>query len=184
MSNDNILIADSKDFSTWRMINDTIMGGSSEGICKLTSAGLSLEGTLIEANGGFVSCCSPFFAPPLDFTRFRGIQINIDGQGRTLKIAIACEGDFSRLTQFFSTGIRWVAEIETNKFGTTVTQIPFETFLPTIRAKPVRFPLKFKSSSITQIQLLHSRFGTDGELNQGFNPGPFSILLRSISAYS
>jgi len=184
MSIDNILIADSKDFSTWRMINDTIMGGSSEGRCKVTSAGLSLEGTLIEENGGFVSCCSPLFAPPLDFTRFRGIQINIDGQGRTLKIAIACEGNFSRFTQFFSTGIRWVAEIETNKFGTTVSQIPFETFLPTIRAKPVGFPLKFKSSSITQVQLLHSRFGTDGEINPGFKPGPFSILLRSISAYS
>ena len=40
MSNDSILIAESKDFSTWRMINDTIMGGSSEGICKLTFAGL------------------------------------------------------------------------------------------------------------------------------------------------
>ena len=184
MSNDHILIANSKDFSKWRMINDTIMGGSSEGICKLTSAGLSLEGTLIEANGGFVSCCSPLFAPPLDLTRFRGIQINIDGQGRTLKIAIACEGNFSRLTQFFSTGIRWVAEIETNKFGTTVSQIPFEACSPTIRAKPIGFPLKLKASSITQVQLLHSRFGTDGGINPGFKPGPFSILLRSISAYS
>ena len=184
MPNDHILVAKSEDFSKWKMINDTIMGGSSDGKCSVTSLGLSLEGTLIEENGGFVSCCSPLFAPPLDLSGFRGIQLNVDGQGRTLKIAIACDGNISRLTQFFSTGIRWVAEIETNKFGTTVTQIPFETFLPTIRAKPVRFPLKFKSSSITQIQLLHSRFGTDGELNQGFKPGPFSILLRSISAYS
>ena len=121
MSIHNILIADSKDFSMWRMINDTIMGGSSQGRCKVTSAGLSLEGTLIEANGCFVSCCSPLFVPPLDFTRFCGIQINIDGQGRTLKIAIACEGNFSRFTQFFSTGIRWVAEMETKKLGTTVS---------------------------------------------------------------
>ena len=133
MSIYNIVIADSKDFSMWRMINDTIMGGSSEGICKVTSAGLSLEGILIEENGGFVSCCSPLFAPPLDLSGSRGIQINIDGQGRTLKIAIACEGNFSRFTQFFSTGIRWVAEIETD----TLFSLSFISLgIPTINFSP------------------------------------------------
>ena len=184
MSNSYFSIGDSDDFVNWRTINDTIMGGSSEAKCRVTPSGLFLEGNLIEENGGFVSCCSPSFSPPLDLSGFRGIQTNIDGQGRTLKIAIGCEGNFNRLTQFFSVGLRWVAEIETKKLGTTISQIPFETFSPTIRAKPIGFPLKFSYGSITQVQLLHSRFGTDGGLNLGFYPGPFSILLRSISAYS
>ncbi len=184
MSKSHCLIADSRDFLNWRTINDTIMGGASEAKCKVTSDGLSFVGNLIEENGGFVSCCSPLFSPPLDLSDFRGIQINIDGQGRTLKIAIGCEGNLQRFTQFFSAGIRWVAEIETKKLETTICEIPFEIFSPTIRAKPIGLPLSFKSSSITQIQLLHSRFGTDGGKNLGFKPGPFSILLHSISAYS
>ena len=64
-----------------------------------------------------------------------------------------------------------------------VSSIPFKDFRPTIRAKPVPIPLKFNSKSISQLQLLYSKFGTAGDLNIGFQAGTYQILLRSISAY-
>ncbi|KGG15163.1 MULTISPECIES: CIA30 family protein [unclassified Prochlorococcus] len=184
MSTENFSITSFDDFKNWNTINDTIMGGSSQAVCKLTPIGLSLEGNLIEENGGFVSCRSPLISPPLDISHYLGLQIDVDGQGRTLKIALLCSDSFSRLTEFISGRVRWVAEVETDNLGTTNVQVPFSAFSPTIRARQLPFPLQFKPHCITQFQLLHSRFGTNGNLNQGFSPGPFRILLRSISAYS
>ena len=51
----------SNDFNEWFSLNDTIMGGSSEAVCKTSSKGLSLEGVVVEEKGGFVSCKSPVF---------------------------------------------------------------------------------------------------------------------------
>ena len=70
------------------------------------------------------------------------------------------------------------------KTGITTAKIPFDSFQPTIRANEIKLPLKFDRSSIVQLQLLYSKFGISGKLNNGFNEGDFRILLHSISAYS
>ncbi|AAP99889.1 MULTISPECIES: CIA30 family protein [Prochlorococcus] len=181
---DALLIASSDEFSNWMTINDTIMGGSSTAVCQVTSKGLSLEGDLIEENGGFVSCRSPALSPPLDLSAFLGIQLDVEGQGRTLKFAISCGDGFTRVTDYLSGGLRWVAEFKTLKSGITQAKIPFDSFKPTIRARPVRLPIKFSANSISQFQLLHSKFGADGNSNLGFRAGKFLILIHSISAYS
>ncbi len=74
-----------------------------------------------------------------------------------------------------------MAEVPTSSSGTTVVKIPFASLKPTVRAKPVKFPLRFDSSAVTQFQLLHSKFGKPGEMNTGFRTGTIKILLRSIS---
>ena len=114
---------------------------------------------------------------------FHGIQLDVDGEGRTLKFAISCGDGFNRFSKFVGGGVRWVAEVQTNKLGITAVKIPFKDFQPTIRAKPIPLPLKFSTSSIIQLQLLCSKFGTTGNLNSDFKAGPFHILLCSISAY-
>ncbi len=177
------LFASSNEFKDWITINDTIMGGSSKATCKSQSLGLYFEGDLIEENGGFVSCRSPLLENPLDLSSFSGIQIEVDGQGRTLKFAVACGDPLTKFSQSFSGGVKWVAEVCTKDSGTTSVRIPFEQFESSIRAKPIALPLKFSSNSIVQFQLLYSKFGIAGKLNSDFRPGPFSIMLRSISAY-
>ncbi len=181
--NSNLLITSSANFLNWRTINDTIMGGSSQAFCNPNPSGLCLEGKLIEKDGGFVSCISPSFSSPLDLSSYRGIQIDIEGQGRTLKFAISCADNISRFTEFFYRGLKWVVELKTNLSGITSIKIPFETFQPNIRAKPILLPLTFSSSSITQFQLLCSKFGVSGNINPEFREGPFRIVLHSISAY-
>ena len=183
MSNKLILFGP-EDFLNWRTINDTIMGGSSQAKCISNSNGLCLEGSLIEENGGFVSCRSPLISPPLDLSTFIGFEIDIEGQGLTLKIAISNGDGLTRFSDFVSGGIRWVAEFKTNEKGNTLVRIPFDALEPTIRAKPIRIPVKFTSRSVQQFQLLYSKFGTAGKLNTECRFGSFRILIRSINGYS
>ncbi len=183
MTSNNLLISYSEEFKSWITINDTIMGGSSQATCESESAGLLLKGNVIEENGGFISCRSPLRSTPLDLSSFTGIQIEVDGQGRTLKFAITCRDPLTSFSKSFSGGVKWVSEFCTKEQGTTLVQIPFDDFEPSIRAKPIFIPMKFAFNSIVQFQLLYSKFGIAGKLNSEFKPGPFSILLRSISAY-
>ena len=186
MSELSKVVADS-DFDEWFSLNDTVMGGSSEAICKVSSKGLSLEGFLVEDKGGFVSCKSPIFRPPLNLSSYEGFELKIDGKGRTLKFGVSCKYGIFGLKEFFLDkspgGLRWVAEIDTKKFGTTNIRVPFKNLEPTVLAKKISTPIKFKSNSISQFQLLHSKFGRPGELNPGFKPGKINILFKSISVY-
>ena len=180
-------IVSSSDFNDWVSLNDTVMGGSSKAVCKTSSKGLSLEGVVVEEKGGFVSCKSPVFSPFLDFSNYEGFELKIEGKGRTLKFGVSCKYGFFGLREFFLDkspgGLRWVAEIKTKRFGTTTVKVPFENLEPTVLAKKITLPIKFKSTSISQFQLLHSKFGKPGELNPGFKPGKISFLLQSISVY-
>ena len=78
-------------FSDWESLNDTIMGGSSHATCHSSEKGLFLEGNLVEEGGGFVSCRSPIFDQPFDLSKYSGLILDVEGEGRTLKFAIACE---------------------------------------------------------------------------------------------
>ena len=69
------------------------------------------------------------------------------------------------------------------KKGLTVFRLPFDSFEPSLRAKPINLPLKFDSSCISQFQILHSKFGRPGKMNPIFMPGTFKILVKSINAY-
>ena len=171
------------DFSNWSTLNDTIMGGSSQAICKMNPNGLLFEGNLVEEGGGFASCRSAVFAKPLNLSKFQGIEIEIEGEGRTLKISISCAKlnlDFSR---FFYPRLKWIAPLNTNEKGISKIKIPFNKLIPVVRAKPLNVPFKFNSSCINQFQLLHSKFGPPGQFNSNFVSGSFKIVIRSIKAY-
>lgn len=173
------------DFNSWSSLNDTIMGGSSQAVCRLTPDGLILEGEVVEEDGGFVSCRSPLLSPPLDLSSYRALQVEVDGEGRTLKLALGSRNGLFGLTERFYDGLRWVAQLPTNTSGITSIEIPFSSLKPAILAKPLPNPMRlirFDASRISQLQVLHSKFGSPGELNPGFRPGPIRILLRSIKA--
>ena len=180
-------VVSSSDFDDWFSLNDTIMGGSSKAVCKVSSKGLSLEGVVVEEKGGFVSCKSPIFSPNLNLSDFQGFELKIEGKGRTLKFGVSCKYGILSLREFFLDkspgGIRWVSEINTKRFGLTIIKVPFESLQPTVLAKKISLPIKFKPQAISQFQLLHSKFGKPGELNPGFKPGKISFLLQSIGVY-
>tara|TARA_B100001029_G_scaffold7722_1_gene5413 strand:- start:432 stop:1007 length:576 start_codon:yes stop_codon:yes gene_type:complete len=172
------------EFSDWSSLNDTIMGGSSRANCRSSDKGLYLEGNLVEEGGGFVSCRSPVFEKPFNLSNYSGLILDVAGEGRTLKFAIACEKIPLSLSNLLKGDIRWVASMPTQKDGLSRIKIPFENLEPARRAKPVRLPLRFDPTCINRFQLLHSKFGQPGKMNSGFFPGPIKILIKSISAYS
>ena len=170
-----------KEFDGWKTLNDTVMGGSSSAVCEMSNSGLLLKGNIVEQAGGFVSCRSSIYKPVLNVAEYESFELNVDGQGRTFKFAVACEDDLLGLTEFIPGGLRWIKSFPTKKFGTTNIQIPFISLKPSVRANKVRFPFKFKPSKIKRLQLLHSKFGDDGLLNNEFKPGPIKVLIKSIS---
>ena len=180
-------VVSSSDFDDWFSLNDTVMGGASNSVCKSSSKGLSLEGVLVEEKGGFVSCKSPKFSPLLNFSNYQGFELKIDGRGRTLKFGVSCKYGILGFKEYLLDrspgGLRWVAEIETKRFGTTIIKVPFDSLEPTVLAKKISFPIKFRSNAISQFQLLHSKFGKPGELNTSFKPGKINFLFKSISVY-
>jgi len=157
------------------------MGGSSSAFCEISNSGLILKGNIVATAGGFGSCRSSIYKPSLNVSEYSSFELNIDGQGRTFKFAVACEDAFLGLTEFIPGGLRWIKSFPTKKFGTTNVHIPFSDLNPSVRANKVRFPFKFKPSKIRRLQLLHSKFGDDGLFNNEFKQGSIKVLIKSIS---
>ena len=175
-------IASADGFTGWQALNDTIMGGRSTGGVQATSAGLLLEAFVEPEGGGFVSCRSPVFDPPLDLSAYGALKLELDGDGRRYKLAVACRDGVAGLTELIPGGLRWVAEFSTRPGGTSTVVIPFNRLTPSVRATPVGLPLRFDSAGITRLQILHSKFGDTGGRNPGFRPGDLRLLIRSIEA--
>ena len=171
------------EFSDWKSLNDTIMGGSSLAKCRSSEKGLFLEGNLVEEGGGFVSCRSPIFDKPFNLSKYSGLILDVEGEGRTLKFAITCEKKPLSLSNLLKGDIRWVASIPTKKKGASRIKIPFNDLEPARRAKPVLLPLSFDPTCINRFQVLHSKFGQPGKMNSGFFAGPIKVLIKCISAY-
>ena len=172
------------EFSDWKSLNDTIMGGSCRANCRSSKKGLLLEGNLVEEGGGFVSCRSPIFEKPFDLSKFSGLILDIEGEGRTLKFAVACEKKSLSISNLLNSDIRWVAALPTKQHGVSRIKVPFKNLEPARRAKPVRLPLRFDPTCINRFQLLYSKFGQPGKMNAEFFAGPIKVLIKSISAYS
>ncbi|SBO42318.1 CIA30 family protein [Cyanobium sp. NIES-981] len=178
-----IPIASADGFSGWHALNDTIMGGRSQGDCAVGPAGLRFQGELVAEGGGFVSCRSPLFSPPLDLSGSEGLEIDLEGHGRRFKLAVGCADGVGGLTELIPGGLRWVAEFGTEASGFSQVRLPFASLRPSVRARPVGLPLRFDAGRVNRLQLLHSRFGDDGTPNAGFRPGAISFLLQAIRAY-
>ncbi len=177
-----LLVVSGDGFSGWLALNDTIMGGRSSGVCRSGPRGLVLEAEVVEAGGGFVSCRSPLFSPPLDLGAYRVLQLDLRGDGRRYKLAVACADGVAGLTELIPGGLRWVAEFETNPEGVTRVEIPFTQLRASVRARPLNLPLRFDPRRITRLQVLHSRFGEDGQPNPGFRAGALRLEIHAIQA--
>ena len=174
-------------FAGWLALNDTIMGGRSSGSCRCGPFGLDFDGQVVSEGGGFVSVRSPLFSPPLDLSAHSALELELAGEGRSFKLAVACADGVAGLTELIPGGLRWVRQFATESEGFCRVRLPFASLTPSLRAQPIDslplgLPLRFDPSHITRLQLLHSRFGDDGSPNPGYRPGPIHLVIRSIDA--
>ncbi|QNJ08819.1 NADH:ubiquinone oxidoreductase complex I intermediate-associated CIA30-like protein [Synechococcus sp. Minos11] len=177
-----ILIAAGDGFSGWASLNDTIMGGRSSGECVVNSDGLLMQAEVVAEGGGFVSCRSPVWQPPLDLSSATALRLRLQGDGRRYKLAVAVSDLAGRLGDLVPGGLRWVEDFDTQPSGISEVVIPFSDLKPVVRAKPVGFPLRFEAAKVSRLQILHSRFADDGESNPGFRAGPLRLQVLSIEA--
>jgi hypothetical protein len=179
---DALLIVAGSGFGGWSTLNDTIMGGRSSGTCSAGPEGLLMQSEVVEKGGGFVSCRSPEFVPPLDLSDYRALALDLDGDGRRYKLAVACADLVTGAAELIPGGLRWVAEFDTQTSGTTRIELPFQRLTPSVRARPLGLPLRFDPRRIRRLQILHSKFNDSGGLNPGFRPGSLRLLIRRIEA--
>ena len=176
----NIAIADG--FSGWQSLNDTVMGGRSQGSCSVSSSGLLMEANVVEEGGGFISCRSPRWQPPLDLSEASALALELEGDGRRYKLAVALADLAGQLGEMIPGGLRWVSDFNTADSGSTRVVIPFQDLKPVLRAKPISLPLRFDPAQVSRLQILHSRFADDGGKNPGFRTGPLRLEIKRIEA--
>jgi len=186
-SDPDLLLVSGAGFSGWHALNDTVMGGRSSGDCRCGPEGLVFDGQVVAEGGGFISVRSPLFSPPLDLSCYGALALELAGEGRRYKLAIACADGLAGLTELIPGGLRWVHEFATAAEGFCRVRIGFDQLTPSLRAKPLQglplgLPLRFDPGRIIRLQLLHSRFDDAGGVNTGFRPGHLHLALQAIWA--
>lgn len=161
---------------TWGALDDVVMGGVSQSNMRFEDNTAIFSGNVSTANsGGFASVRTRNFAPPLNLSRFAGLELRVKGDGQRYKFLLRCEERWD--------GIAYSYSFDTTPDGWMAVRIPFADLIPVFRAKTVRNMGAFNAQQITAMQLMLSKFEYDGALNPHFAPGSFHIAIESIAAY-
>ena len=111
---------------SWRVTNDTVMGGVSKGELSWTEGVLVFTGELSLANnGGFASIRSPQIDPQraVNWARRTGPNVKVDGDGRTWTVELRTDDN---------TG-GWIKSFPTSPDGLTDVELPWASFRPVTR---------------------------------------------------
>ncbi|NJL84328.1 MAG: NADH:ubiquinone oxidoreductase [Chloroflexaceae bacterium] len=161
----------------WGAVDDVVMGGVSASSLRLVENKAIFSGVVsTENNGGFASVRTRNFEPPLDLSDYPGIQLRIKGDGKRYKFILRDESRWDGIAYSYS------FDAIANEWLTV--QIPFGEFIPVFRAKSLSDANPLNTRQIQAMQLMHSKFEYDRQLNPTFEPGAFSLEIGSISAYN
>ncbi|KAL4859726.1 putative complex I intermediate-associated protein 30 [Chlorella vulgaris] len=160
--------------TSWGSLDDVVMGGaSSSGFFVQQGAGEDggpagvFAGNITSANnGGFASVRTRNLDPPLDLQAYAGLELRIKGDGQRYKLIIRCDPGWDSVghTLSFPTQPGW-----------QTVRLSFSEFLPVFRAKTMRNADPINPQSIYSIQLMLSKFESDGALNDTFREGSFEL---------
>ncbi|MEM0963539.1 MAG: CIA30 family protein [Bacteroidota bacterium] len=124
---------DSDSPARWRVVNDGVMGGLSQGFAEITSGTLSFTGELVTRGGGFTSVRTQ---RAVDLSGYDGLELRVRGGGRTFEVEVD-DGtrrgwrEVSRRAAFPTTG-EWqtvrvpFSALETSVFGQPVRARPLD----------------------------------------------------------
>lgn len=149
----------------WYVVNDSVMGGQSEGDFEQGHGELIFTGRTNRKGGGFSSIrTSP---EELDPSKHSGVQLHVQGDGR-------------RYTWRLTTAALWRgrqvsywADFDTQKSAWITVNIPFSSFIPRFRGYQLDGPA-LDPEKITGMGLM---------IYDNLD-GPFALHLESVKAYS
>lgn len=131
----------------WRVVNDGVMGGLSQGQMQVSEEGVLLfRGNLsLENNGGFSSIRTG--SVPLDLGKDTGVVLRVKGDGRTYQMRFYTDATFRGRSVSFS------AEFATTKDEWVEVKVPFSTFKGSFRG--MKLPNEaFDPSKISSMGIL------------------------------
>lgn len=151
----------------WRITDDRVMGGRSQGQFEITDQGImKFSGDLsLENNGGFSSVRSGEL--DLDLSESAGLLLKVKGDGRTYQMRLGTEARYRSWDVSFS------AEFQTERNKWINVRIPFSAFKAGFRGRSLG-NVKFDPSKVR-------RFGI---LLGDKKPGSFELEIDSISTYN
>ncbi|MGL5034428.1 MAG: CIA30 family protein [Microcystaceae cyanobacterium] len=160
----------------WGAVDDVVMGGVSQSQIQFVAGRAIFSGLVSTANnGGFASVRNRNFSEPLNLTDYDGLELSIQGDGKRYKFISRCEGKWD--------GVSYCYSFDTFNNRPQTIRIPFNQLIPVFRAKTVSEMGQFDPSCLYSVQLMHSKFEYDGELNPTFSPGLFHLEILGLQAY-
>ncbi len=152
-----------KETGYWRIINDGVMGGLSQGQIQWNESANTLKWTgkvSLENNGGFASIRT--MARRFDEGTFEKIVLRVKGDGKSYKFRMRPSGNFD--------GIAYSLDFETIKNEWKVITLLVQDFEPTFRGRIYPEYGKIKTEDLQQL----------GFLIAGKQAGAFSLEVDWI----
>lgn len=163
--------------SAWGTLDDVVMGGVSQSGLSLSGQGEAVFSGVVsvENSGGFASVRTKNFEPPFNFSGWQGMRLHVKGDGQRYKFILRNSDGWDSPAYIYG--------FDTQPEDWLFVDVPFEEMVPTFRAKSMPDAPAFDPAQVHSFQLMLSKFEYDRALNPQFEPGPFSLRIRSISAY-
>lgn len=162
------------------IVNDTVMGGRSDGRVSVTDKGARFEGNVTKRGGG--GFASVRFSP-VDATSLQRLLSTANGVNFEVRHLNGCRAwKFQFLEGYDS--ITWQADFTAQGTG-DVQRIPFSRFVPTWRGMPRGQPGLTLSAlqSITSFGFMLSFLSAGGGRSSEFSEGLFAISILRIGVY-
>ena len=148
----------------WVSVNDTVMGGRSDGGLVIRNGILHFSGSLsLENNGGFTSIRHDL---PIDLSEQTGIRLRVKGDGRSYQLRLQTD------SRYFGRPVAYSEAFATVEGDWVEVEIPFNSLQASFRGRQLD-EYRFDSSKIEVI----------GILLGDYKPGPFHLEIDRLVAY-
>ena len=148
----------------WYVVNDSVMGGWSEGAFEQEQGELSFTGRTNTNGGGFSSIRTKPLQ--LDLSNYAGIRLHMKGDGRRYTWRLATDA------RWRGRQIAYWADFETRNGTWSTVNIPFSSFVPKYRGYQLDGPA-LDPAQVTGMGLM---------IYDNLD-GPFELRLASVHAY-
>ncbi|WP_253931568.1 CIA30 family protein [Lewinella sp. W8] len=118
------------DLSNWRVVDDVVMGGRSDGGLTLSAEGHAVYSgeVSLENNGGFSSLRYQF--APLDVSEFTHLVLRVKGDGKRYQVRAKTDArEYASYVDYFTSSGEW-----------ETVRIPLREMTPTFRGRRLNLP--------------------------------------------
>ncbi len=121
---------DSAADGNWTSVNDTVMGGRSDGGLEIRDGVLHFSGNLsLENYGGFASIRNP---TELDLGDFKGIRLRVKGDGRSYQLRLHTD------SRYFGRPVAYSGTFTTQAGKWFEVDVPFENLTASFRGRQLK----------------------------------------------